>query len=183
MIGTDQKLDFLRQYGINVINRHAFEITPEAGTKKQYSKWKTLIALRSLVNSGEKITQKAVAKLAGLSQNYVSELMNTWKGGGWRFFKKISESLGKSSRTSDNFWDKFNPQHEACIREWLEIDPLDAVEELAEIILNHDWATYKQYAECYSGDFLSTAWGILARLILPERAIAKLIETLASPPT
>ncbi len=183
MIGTAQELDFLRQYGINVINRHAFEITPEAGTKKQYSKWKTLIALRSLVNSGEKITQKAVAKLAGLSQHYVSELMNTWKDGGWRFFKKISESLGNFSRTSDNFLDKFQPKEEVSIRKWLEIDPLNAVEELAHIILNQDWVTYKAYAECYSGHFISTAWGILARLIFPERATAKFVEIFGSPPT
>jgi|GEM_PF-6892199 len=183
MIGTAQNLDFLRQYGINVINRHAFEITPEAGTKKQYSKWKTLIALRSLVNSGEKITQKAVAKLAGLSQHYVSELMNTWKDGGWRFFKKISESLGDFSRTSDNFLDKFQPKEEVSIRKWLEIDPLNAVEELAKIIINKDWVTYKAYVDCYSGHFISTAWGILARLILPETAYSKFIEIFGSPPT
>ena len=183
MIGTGQNFNYLQQYGINVINRHGFEITPKAGTPQQYSKWKTLQALRSLVMSKQKITQKALAKLSGLSQNYISELMKSWQGGGWRNFKKISESLGRCYRSSDNFWDVFDPQTEAQMRNWLKLEPLEAVEELAKIILNQDWELYKLYAELYSGDFLSTSWGILARLILPERATAKLVEILGSPPT
>ncbi len=173
IVGTDQNLDYLKQYGINVINRHAFEMTPEAGTKAQFSKWKLLQGLRSLVRAGKKITQLNLAQVSDISQSYLSELIKTWKGG-WREFKKLSELLLDTHRSSDKIWEIFQLQYEGSLKKWLGLEPLDAVADLAQVLINKDWDTYKVYAECYSGDVLSTAWGILARLILPQEVIDEL---------
>ncbi|MDJ0576303.1 MAG: hypothetical protein QNJ65_14180, partial [Xenococcaceae cyanobacterium MO_234.B1] len=182
IVGTDQNLDYLKQYGINVINRHAFEMTPEAGTKAQFSKWKLLQGLRSLVRAGKKITQLNLAQVSDISQSYLSELIKTWKGG-WREFKKLSELLLDTHRSSDKIWEIFQLQYEGSLKKWLGLEPLDAVADLAQVLINKDWATYKVYAESYSGDVLSTAWGILARLILPQEVIDELEQILVPHPT
>ncbi|MGK7924674.1 MAG: hypothetical protein AB4290_05365 [Spirulina sp.] len=42
-IGTHLDLDWLREYGIRVLNCSAFEICPEAGSDRQVSRWKIKI--------------------------------------------------------------------------------------------------------------------------------------------
>ncbi len=181
IVGTDQNLDYLKQYGINVINRHAVEMTPEAGSKSQFAKWKLLRGMYSLVQAGQKITQQNLAHAASVSQSYLNELVKTWDGG-WRKFKKLSESLRDTYRDSDKNWETFELKNEAKIKKWLGLEPIAALEDLAQIIINEDWKAYKVYAERYSGDVLSTAWGILALLILPQEVIDDLERILASPP-
>ena len=182
IVGTDQNLDYLKkQYGINVINRHAVEVTPEAGTRAQFARWKLLRGFQSLVVNNQKITQQNLATSAEISQSYLNEIIKTWPGG-WKEFKKLSESLINTHRSSDKIWEIFQLKHEGSIKKWLGLEPLDGVADLAKMLINKDWATYKVYAESYSGDVLSTAWGILARLILPQEVIDDLERILASPP-
>ncbi|MDJ0647148.1 MAG: hypothetical protein QNJ60_00440 [Xenococcaceae cyanobacterium MO_188.B19] len=180
IVGTNQNLDYLKQYGINVVNRHAFEVTPEAGTKNQFAKWKLLRALHSLKQAGKKITQQNLAQAASISQSYLNEIVKTWSGG-WRAFKKLSSLLINNYRGSDKIWETFDLKTEAIIKEWLGLKPIGVLEDLAQIIINEDWEAYKVYAECYSGDILSTAWGILARLIFPQEVIENFEQILASP--
>ncbi len=75
MVGTDQNLDYLRQYGINVVNRHAFEITPEAGSKGQMSKYKFLGAIAQIINQfgSKQINRKTIGAQTGLSENYIKK--------------------------------------------------------------------------------------------------------------
>ena len=182
IVGTNQNLDYLKQYGINVVNRHAFEVTPEAGTKNQFAKWKLLRALHSLKQAGQKITQQNLARAATMSQSYLNEIVKTWAGG-WRAFKKLSDFLIDFYRSSDKIWRTFELKTEAKIKDWLGLEPVAALEELAQIIINEDWEAYEVYAECNSGDVLSTAWGLLARLILPQEVILDFDQILASPPS
>ncbi len=121
MVGTNQDLDYLKQYGIKIINRHAFEITPEAGTQSQVSKWQLLQGLLSLIKAGKKITQQALSKISRISQSYLSELVKTYSSQGWSDFKKLSEVLLKSYRVSDNFWESLDPQNKMDLKKWLEL--------------------------------------------------------------
>ena len=88
MVGTDQNLDYLRQYGINVVNRHAFEITPEAGSKGQMSKYKFIRAIAELTNQfgSKQINRKTIATETGLSEDYIKKLVQGL--GGIKAFRK-----------------------------------------------------------------------------------------------
>ncbi len=58
----------------------------------------------SLVKNGSKVTQKAIAEKLGVTQGWVSQFTNSFKGN-WIGFRKILVSLLKDLDRSTNIWD------------------------------------------------------------------------------
>lgn len=85
LVGTNQDVSYLQEYGIRVINKEAFELCPEAGTPDQITRWKILMAVGQLLELGQKLTQEAIACLIGKSQELVSKIASEF--GGWKSFK------------------------------------------------------------------------------------------------
>ncbi len=87
LVGTNQDLSFLEQYGIRVVNKEAFELCPLAGTLIEQTRWRILQAVGVLSDQKEKLTQQAIAQLCGLTQGRLSQIAADW--GGWKAFKKL----------------------------------------------------------------------------------------------
>jgi hypothetical protein len=68
-------LNWLKDYEVKVINKSAFEITPEAGTETQATAYRIVEAARELLAKGVKTTQDAIAKIVGMTQQNVSKLL------------------------------------------------------------------------------------------------------------
>jgi hypothetical protein len=71
----------------------AFSITPEAGTPYEQNKWVILQAVRQIIESGEKLTQVAIAKTANMTQGRISQIAKEF--GGWARFQKVLMALLK----------------------------------------------------------------------------------------
>lgn len=89
-------LSYLADYfpGCTITSQDVFELCPEAGAKGQQSLNNLFKAFGELAQSGQKVTQSAIAKITGQSQQYISKL--TRELGGFRPLKKILLSLYNS---------------------------------------------------------------------------------------
>lgn len=78
----------------------AFSITPLAGTLYEQNKWVILQAVREIKESGEKLTQVAIAKIANITQGRISQIAKEF--GGWARFQKVLMALLKGLCNGDN---------------------------------------------------------------------------------
>ncbi|HEY9650280.1 MAG TPA: hypothetical protein V6C95_06430 [Coleofasciculaceae cyanobacterium] len=101
IVGTGLDLEFLKEYGVKLQTVEAFQICPEAGTAAQITRWKILEATRLITEQGGKLTQTAIAELAGKSQELISKLAKDF--GGWKRFKKLLLALIEPYRDGNNF--------------------------------------------------------------------------------
>lgn len=68
-------LSWLSDFGCKVTVKSAFEITPEAGTETQCIRLQIVNAVQSLLSQGANVTQKAIAKIVGMTQQGVSKTL------------------------------------------------------------------------------------------------------------
>jgi hypothetical protein len=73
--GTD--LNWLKDYGVKVVNKSAFEITPKAGTETQATAYRIVQATKELLTKGVKVTQDAIATIVGMTQQNISKVLRT----------------------------------------------------------------------------------------------------------
>ena len=71
--GTD--LNWLKDYGVKVVNKSAFEITPKAGTETQATAYRIVQATKELLTKGVKVTQDAIATIVGMTQQNISKVL------------------------------------------------------------------------------------------------------------
>jgi hypothetical protein len=116
LVGSNQDVSYLQEYGIRVINKEAFELCPEAGTPDQITRWKILMAVGQLLEQGQKLTQEAIGCLIGKSQELVSKIASEF--GGWKSFKKLLLALLGLYRDGNNF-EKLSPDEKNLIKEYL----------------------------------------------------------------
>lgn len=64
----------------------AFQICREAGTPSQITRWKIMEAMQTLQDQGAKLTQDAIASVAGISQPLIAKIATQF--GGWMALKK-----------------------------------------------------------------------------------------------
>ncbi len=169
LVGTGHQIDYLEKLGINIVNRHAFELTSEAGTPKQLSQYKILKAVTSIFRQGKtKLTCDQLAALTGLSRDYIKKLISGL--GGMMAFKKWVLSLYESYRSSTRFFDPDSLLAEAKIRSWMRIEPVAATKEILEELKTHGWRDFQKYLDQFSIDIQAEIWGLIAQVILPEGA-------------
>lgn len=160
------------KYGINVINRHGFELCPEAGNLKQLSQYKFLNSIASLYRNGSKATYRTIAKSSGLSSDYIKSLSREL--GGIKTFKKWVFDLLDTYRSNTQINDIDRLLDDAKIKQWLKIDSADAIAECLSIIHDCGWENFRQYLEYFSLDIQTNIWGLIAPVVLPASFLEKL---------
>jgi hypothetical protein len=129
----DYDLSFL---GVPVEQVEAFQITPEAGTPAQITRWKILEAIRLLQNQGQKITQIAIAASSQISQPLIAKIASQF--GGWGRLKKLLLALLDSLYSDSNNLASLSDEEKwlaECYLPLLLNDPPEvAVEQMRSII-------------------------------------------------
>jgi len=99
---SEKELGYVVDYfaGATLTQVDAFQITPRAGTDKQQTRWEIFQAFRSIYERKGKITQEAIAKLAGRSQELISKISKQF--GGWKVLKNLLLLLYNSLYTASN---------------------------------------------------------------------------------
>jgi hypothetical protein len=114
----------------------AFQITPEAGTPAQITRWKILEAVRHLQGQGEKVTQQALASLAEISQPAIAKIAANF--GGWKRLKKILLALlDPLYSASNNLAELTDPERwlaQTYLPCLLDDPEEDAVQEISQVI-------------------------------------------------
>jgi hypothetical protein len=129
----DYDLSFL---GDEVDQIEAFQITPEAGTPAQITRWKILEAVRQLRGQGEKVTQQAIASLAEISQPAIAKIAANF--GGWKRLSKLLLALLDPLYSGSNNFDSLTNEEKWLVETYLPCllnePPEDAVQEIATVI-------------------------------------------------
>ncbi|MGB5637015.1 MAG: hypothetical protein WBM86_30125, partial [Waterburya sp.] len=171
LVGTGHKIDYLEKLGINIVNRHAFELCPEAGTLKQVSQYKIVQSVTRMLQAGRtKITRATLAAETGLSPDYIKKLIA--EIGGMMAFKKWVLSLYETYRSSTRLVDPDLLLADAKIREWMRLEPVAATKEVLEKLKTHGWQDFQSYLNNFSIDIQAEIWALIAPLFPPEIAIA-----------
>ncbi len=171
LVGTGHKIDFVEKLGINIVNRHAFELCPEAGTPKQVSQYKIVQSVTRMLQAGRtKITRATLAVSTGLSRDYIKKLIS--EIGGMMAFKKWVLSLYESYRSSTRFFAPDSLLADAKIRSWMKLSPVAATKEILKELKTHGWRDFQKYLDQFSIDIQAEIWALIAPLLLPEIACA-----------
>jgi len=157
----DEKLRviFLGDYPLNatVTLIAASDIVPEAAPKKERTKTSIQEAVATLKEQGKKVTQTAVAELAGVSQGYVSRN------------RELLQTLLESHSKSNNF----DSPGEEEIAEVLDaaVDACQNSEEVLESIdeVFHQWLEPQQWLPIWNATRASTQTRVLKVLSLTLR--------------
>ena len=179
LVGTELKVDYLKSLGIQVSESHAFELSPEAGTRKQFSQFKLIKAMKQILARQGKITAQSLAKESGLSFDYIRDLVSGL--GGMMAFKKWGLDLYDSYRTNPQNLDPEFLLQNNRIRDWMALNPLEAVQELWQAIQDVGWRDFHEYLSVFTVDIQAQIWGLIAELIFPSGAISELEKALSPP--
>ncbi|MEB3150906.1 MAG: hypothetical protein VKL60_18050 [Sphaerospermopsis sp.] len=134
-------LEFLQEYfpGCKVEQIEASKFTPDAGGKTERLRYSIVQAAKQIWETGEKLTQKAIASLAGVTQGRISQVAADF--GGWPALKKILISLLDSLyRKTNNFSGPLTENQQFYVEQFLpllagekSIDPTDVATTLDDI--------------------------------------------------
>ena len=165
IVNTGANLNWItEELGIKIINREAFEVTPEAGNPNQIARKRILDAIALLKKAHQKVTQKAIAKLTGVSQQNISKhlraLSSNWK----EVFEKYNYSYKDIYRGSC----KIDKDIDDLFRTWLDLDRIEAAREFVEIIVNQGWEGFKVYLDMVSDEIRSKILFTLLSIVKPE---------------
>lgn len=103
--------------GCEVEQIEAFQITPEAGTPAQITRWKIMEAVHQLQDQGKKVTQQALATLIGKSQELISKIAKQF--GGWTRLKKLLLALLDPLYSGSNNFPGLDENEKSLIEEYL----------------------------------------------------------------
>jgi hypothetical protein len=116
IVATDINLDYLKDFGINVINRSIDDVCPQASGDRVLQFAAQFADCLKGFQDGAKINQKALAAKMGISQNRFSELIKAMVarfdgfGDSWHCLKeKISKSLYSLYKTFDKILQASSP--------------------------------------------------------------------------
>jgi len=178
LVSTNSNLDWLTdKFGIKVINQSAINVVEGAGSAKQKARQNILDASMGILNSGKKLTQQAIASLTKTSQQNIQQVAQTYPGG-WKalklhvfdYWKKLKENYNHSYIDTYRGGCNFDYKFEQSFREWLNLNPLEAVEEFVEILTKHGWEAFKAYLDGFSDSIQATIIGLLTPIFAPEIA-------------
>ena len=161
-IGTNLDISFLEDYGIKVTKTLGEDYAVEASNSmRKIRRFQLVHIVDSLVKNGSKVTQKAIAEKLGVTQGWVSQFTNSFKGN-WIGFRKILVSLLKDLDRETNIWDF--PE----INAFIEGKPLEVVEHCIKVLKSNSWPGLESYLSAFSIQIQSKILGLLASIFLPE---------------
>ncbi len=139
-----------------------------SGSKSYHPHWKATehlpieqtIYLRQLLCIALN-SDPAIAEKLGVTQGWVSQFTNSFKGN-WIGFRKILVSLLKDLDRSTNIWDC--PE----INAFIEGKPLEVVEHCIKVLKSNSWPGLESYLSAFSIQIQSKILGLLASIFLPE---------------
>jgi transcriptional regulator with XRE-family HTH domain len=134
------------------MTRDAFEVTPKAGTQTQSARFRLLHTVQSVLLTGQKITQAAIAKVIDISQQAVSKLLN--KAGLTlselvKLAEKILPPKNTTPSTESSYRDGCIPErlyNDPSVRALLDLPPLELMAEIIEAIADLGWAGFEMDA-------------------------------------
>ena len=158
--GTD--LNWLKDHGVKVINKSAFEITPEAGTETQATAYRVVQAARELLTQGVNVTQKAIAKIVGMTQQNISKVLRA-KGLTVKILEQklmnilpndnttgpIKDSL-RGSCTTQELYKVFSDLFELPMEDWIE----DAIATIKTYGVDYFWEYLSNFPKALQGKYL-----------------------------
>jgi hypothetical protein len=144
-------LSWLKDYGVKLINKSAFEITPLAGTETQATAYRIVQAARELLTQGTKITQKAIANLAKTTQQYVSKFLEA-KGLTVEMIEQKLKNILPKENTTGPIKDSLRA---SCITQELYKDFSEFFDLPIEDLVEDAIATIKTYGVDYFWEYLS----------------------------
>ena len=147
--GTD--LNWLKDHGIKVINKSAFEITPEAGTETQATAYRVVQAARELLTQGVNVTQKAIAKIVGMTQQNISKVLRA-KGLTVEILEQKLKNILPNENTTGPIKDSITA---SCITQELYKAFSDLFELPIEDLIEDAIVTIKTYGIDYFWEYLS----------------------------
>lgn len=165
---SNADIDFLKEYGIEVVRRQAFEVTPQAGTKSQIAKSAIAEFAHQFVRSKQKLTQQGLAQASGLSQGYFAKLVSQFDGG-WDGFKKLFLTLYDSLyRIRNNSKKAQDLCQYDVLRAWFDLEPLEVLEEIAELVRVGGWDLLKDVLAPNNTNTQLGILGVVAPIFLPD---------------
>jgi hypothetical protein len=120
--------------GCEVEQVEAFQICPEAGTLAQITRWKILETVRQLRDQEQKITQQAIASVAGISQPLIAKIASLF--GGWQSLKKLLLMLLDPLNSDSNNFASLSDEEKWFAQSYLPlviVQPETAIEEVAMV--------------------------------------------------
>jgi transcriptional regulator with XRE-family HTH domain len=144
-------LNWLKDYGVKVINKSAFEITPEAGTETQATTYRIIQAGQELLTQGVKVTQKAIAKIVGMTQQNISKVLRA-KGLTVEILEQKLMNILPNENTTGPIKDSIRA---SCITQELYKDFSAFFDLPIEDLIEDAIATIKTYGIDYFWEYLS----------------------------
>ncbi|HEY9633739.1 MAG TPA: hypothetical protein V6D14_10055 [Coleofasciculaceae cyanobacterium] len=130
----DYDLSFL---GCEIEQVEAFEIAREAGTAAQVTRWKILQAVRQLREQRQKLTQDAIASLAGISQALIAKIAKPF--GGWKGLLKLLllllDCLYSKSNNFESAFEGLTDEQKHLARTYLPLALDEPPEQAVELIV------------------------------------------------
>ena len=151
IVPEDTDLDWLKDYGVKLINKSAFEITPEAGTETQATAYRIVQAARELLTQGVKVTQNAIANLAKTTQQNVSKFLRA-KGLTVEMIEQKLKNILPNKNTTGPIKDSIRA---SCITQELYKVFSDLFDLPIEDLVEDAIATIKTYGVDYFWEYLS----------------------------
>ncbi|MEB3311096.1 MAG: hypothetical protein VKJ02_12750 [Snowella sp.] len=172
----DTDLSWLSEYGIKITVKSAFEIDPNAGTETQCTRLQIVNAAQSLLVNGAKVTQTAIAKVLGMTQQAISKtLTDSGVNVSW-IVEKLNKTL-PNGYTTGAYKDSIRP---SCITQELyklfadffQLDPLellrDALDTIKERGFEHFATEYlENFPKALQAKYLTLLWTVLQSESMP----------------
>ena len=152
------------QYGINVEYGYAFETCEGAATPTQKKRLSILNAMNTLVQTGKKITQKAMEELTGLSQQLIAHHAKAFQGG-WKGLLKKYKSAYIDSNREICIFDKSIDQ---VFKDWLNCNLLDFVKEVIQYVTDNGFSAFLDLVNQTSLITQGEIWATLLPVFTPE---------------
>lgn len=149
--GSPIDLNWLKDYGVKVVNKSAFEITPEAGTEVQATAYRIVQAAREFVTQGVKNTEKAIAKILGMTPQNIGKVLRA-KGLTVKLLEQKLLGLLPKEKTTGPYKDSITS---SCFSHELYKAFSDLFDLPIEDLVEDAIATIKTYGVDYFWEYLS----------------------------
>ncbi len=161
-IGTNLDISFLSDYGIKVTQTLGEDYAVEASNSvRKIRRFQLVQTVESLIKAGAKVTQKAIAKELGVTQSWISQFSNSFKGNWSRILKILVSQLNNLDRETNIF-------NCPSINAFIEGHPLAVVQKCLSVLKDHNWQGLEDYLSAFSVQIQAKILGLLAAIFLPQ---------------